>query len=82
MASAGSKVAELASKLYDACTSEFDPDHLFFQNDFLDLKVIPDNDVSLLLECAQSLVDQNLFRLLTKDGKLTWRLIDREDAEK
>lgn len=82
MPSAGSEVAELASKLYDACVSEFDPDHLFFQNDFINLNIIPKNDVSLLLECAQSLVDQNLFRLLQKDGKLTWRLIDRQDAEK
>ncbi|CAG8947405.1 unnamed protein product [Penicillium salamii] len=79
---AGPKVAELASKLYDTCVSEFDPDHLFYQNDFLNLKIIPGNDLALLLECAQSLVDQNLFRLLQKDGKLTWRLIDREDAEK
>ncbi|KAJ5213025.1 hypothetical protein N7449_000194 [Penicillium cf. viridicatum] len=82
MASAGSQVAELASKLYDACVNEFDSDHLFYQNDFLNLKVIPKNDVALLLECTQSLVNQNLFRLLQKDGKLTWKLIDREDAEK
>lgn len=82
MASAGSQVAELASKLYDACVNEFDSDHLFYQNDFLNLKVIPKNDVALLLECTQNLVNQNLFRLLQKDGKLTWKLIDREDAEK
>ncbi|KAJ5558035.1 RNA polymerase Rpc34 [Penicillium sp. DV-2018c] len=82
MASAGSQVSELASKLYDACVNEFSRDHLFYQNDFLNLKVIPKNDVSLLLECTQSLVNQNLFRLLQKDGKLTWKLIDREDAEK
>lgn len=82
MASAGSQVAGLASKLYDACVNEFDSDHLFYQNDFLNLKVIPKNDVALLLECTQSLVNQNLFRLLQKDGKLTWKLIDREDAEK
>lgn len=83
MASAGSRVTELAQKLYDACLENFDTDHLFYQNDLLSLGVIPKDDVALLLECTQSLVDQKLFRLhQDKNDRLTWKIISRKDAEK
>jgi DNA-directed RNA polymerase III subunit RPC6 len=86
MASAGSSggsVTELASKLYDACLSNFPIDHLFYQQDLLGLNIIPKNDLPLLLQCTQSLVDQKLLRLLQgKNDRLAWKLIPREDAEK
>lgn len=83
MASAGSRVAELAQKLYDACIEQFDEDHLFYQQDLLGLGVIPKGDVALLLQCTQSLVDQKLFRLLQdKNDRLAWKIISQEDAEK
>ncbi|KAJ5109412.1 hypothetical protein N7456_006087 [Penicillium angulare] len=83
MAAAGSSVKELASQLYDACADQFSTDHTFYQQDLLSLGVIPNDDLSLLLECAQSLVNQKLFRLLEAQNKrLVWRLVGREDAEK
>lgn len=83
MASAASRVTELAQKLYDACLENFDTDHLFYQHDLLSLGVIPKDDVALLLQCTQSLVDQKLFRLhQDKNDRLTWKIISREDAEK
>lgn len=83
MASVGSRVAELASKLYDACLDAFDTNHLFYQHDLLGLDVIPKGDVALLLECTQWLVDQKLFRLhQDKNDRLTWKIITREDADK
>lgn len=86
MASAGpsgSSVAELASQLYDKCVKGFPPDQLFYQQDLMGLGVIPKNDLALLLQCAQSLVDQKLFRLLQgKNDRLAWKVIAREDAEK
>ncbi|KAJ5929786.1 hypothetical protein N7454_006736 [Penicillium verhagenii] len=83
MAAAGSRVKELASQLYDACADQFEADHSFYQQDLLSVSVIPNNDVSLLLECAQSLVNQKLFRLLEGQNKrLVWRIVAREDAEK
>lgn len=83
MASEGSRVSELASKLYDACLNHFEPDHLFYQQDLLNLEVIPKNDLDLLMKCAQSLVDQKLLRLLQdRNGRLSWKIIPREDAEK
>lgn len=83
MASAGSDVAQLASKLYEACLNQFDSEHLFYQNDLRGLNVIPDGDIPLLLNCTQSLVDQKFFRLLQdKSDRLAWKVVPREDAEK
>ncbi|KAL2864933.1 RPC34 RNA polymerase subunit family protein [Aspergillus lucknowensis] len=86
MASAGTSggsVTELASRLYDACISQFSHDHLFYQQDLLGLEILPSNDLPLLLQCTQSLVDQKLFRLLQgKNDRLAWKIIPREDAEK
>lgn len=86
MASAGpsgGSVTELASSLYDACVSKFPADHNLSQQDLLGLDIIPKNDLTLLLQCTQSLVNQNLLRLLqTRNDKLAWKIIPREDAEK
>lgn len=85
MASAGSSgsASELASQVYEKCVNEYPPDKLFYQQDLLGLGIIPKNDIALLLQCAQSLVDQKLFRLLHgKNDRLAWKVIAREDAEK
>jgi DNA-directed RNA polymerase III subunit RPC6 len=74
---------ELASTLYARCLSDFQPNHLFYQQDLLSLGVIPNNDLGLLMKCAQSLVDQSLFRMLHgKDDRLAWNVITQADAEK
>lgn len=81
--SSGGSVTELAASLYDACLSKFPIDHVFYQQDFIGLDIVPNNDLPLLLQCTQSLVDQKLFRLLTgKNDRLAWKIIPREDAEK
>ncbi|EEH36392.1 DNA-directed RNA polymerase III subunit RPC6 [Paracoccidioides lutzii Pb01] len=74
---------ELASALYARCLSDFPPDHLFYQQDLLNLGIIPKNDLSLLMKCAQSLVDQSLMRILYgNDDRLAWKIIAQADAEK
>ncbi|PGH12437.1 hypothetical protein AJ79_04273 [Helicocarpus griseus UAMH5409] len=74
---------ELAASLYARCLSEFPPDHLFYQQDLLSLGVIPNNDLSLLMKCAQTLVDQSLMRMLMgSDERLAWKIIAQSDAEK
>ncbi len=81
MATTDSK--KLASALYTRCLSDFQPDHLFYQQDLLNLGVIPNNNIGLLMKCAQSLVDQSLFRMLHgKDDRLAWKVIAQADAEK
>jgi DNA-directed RNA polymerase III subunit RPC6 len=76
-------VAALASKLYEECRNKFSADHLFYQKDLLSLGVVPNDNLPLLVQCAQSLVDKKLLRLLSgKDGRLAWKIISQEDAEK
>ena len=84
MAATAPRVKELAAKLYDACRDQFDVDHSFFQEDLLSLNVIPPNDLPLLMQCAQSLVNDKLFRLheSTTSKRLVWKLVSRDDAEK
>ncbi|KAJ5389151.1 uncharacterized protein N7496_000219 [Penicillium cataractarum] len=78
-----SRVTEVASRLYDACLERFEADHLFYQQDLLALDVIPKGEIDLLLKCAQSLVDQKLFRLHQgANNRLAWKIISRDDAEK
>lgn len=76
-------IPDLAAKLYDECLNTFPADYFFYQQDLLGLGVIPKDDIAVLLQCAQSLVDQKLFRLHQgKNDRLAWKLISREDAEK
>jgi DNA-directed RNA polymerase III subunit RPC6 len=72
---------DLASALYEKCRSNYPPDYLFYQQDLVSLGVVPHNDLALLMRCAQSLVDQSLFRLLHgKDDRLAWKVVAQEDA--
>lgn len=74
---------ELAEVLYAKCSNEFPADHHFYQTDLVKLNVVPGNDIPLLLEVAQSLVNQNLLRLSHgKDDRLVWTVISKEDAAK
>lgn len=78
-----SGIGELVSQLYDACLESYDTNHLFYQQDFLSLDIIPKNDPQLLLKCTQQLVDQKLLRLhQDKNERLAWKIISREDADK
>ena len=76
-------MAAIASKLYEECRDKFSADHLFYQKDLLSLGVVPNDNLTILLQCTQSLVDKKLLRLLHgKDGHLAWKVISQEDAEK
>ena len=51
-------IPDLAARLYDECLNTFPADHLFNQQELLGLGVIPKDDIAVLLQCAQSLVNQ------------------------
>ncbi|KAL1976471.1 hypothetical protein VTN31DRAFT_2753 [Thermomyces dupontii] len=83
MATAGRSTEELASELYEQCQNKFSTAHLFYQEDLLNLGVIPNRNVELLLACVQYLVERNLFRMHEdRDNRLAWKLISQEDAER
>lgn len=73
----------IADALYAKCRNDFPADHLFYQTDLLKLGVIPGDNVGLLVEVAQSLVNQSLFRLSHgKDDRLVWQVVPKEEAAK
>ena len=74
---------ELALALYAKCASDFEPDHLFYQNDLMGLGVVSKNDLALLLECANILVGRHMFRVHEgREGRIAWKVIAQTDAEK
>ena len=72
---------ELKNALYARCASEEDG-KVFFQGDLLSYNIIPDNNVEKLLLYTQQLLNEGLFKLMTKDGKTCWRVVKRDDAAK
>ena len=74
------QIEELALHLYDQCANNHPSDHLFYQQDLIDLGVV--TDLGLLLDCTQYLVNQKLLRILQKNDRLAWKVITREDADK
>ena len=72
---------ELKNALYARCASE-DDGKVFFQSDLLSYNIIPDNNVEKLLLYTQQLLNEGLFKLMTKEGKTCWRVVKRDDAAK
>ena len=72
---------ELKNALYARCASE-DDGKVFFQGDLLSYNIIPDNNVEKLLLYTQQLLNEGLFKLMSKDGKTCWRVVKRDDAAK
>lgn len=72
---------ELKNALYARCASENDG-KVFFQSDLLSYNIIPGNDVEKLLAYTQQLLKEGLFKLMSKDGKICWRVVKRDDAAK
>ncbi|KAI5302888.1 34-kDa subunit of RNA polymerase III (C), partial [Ascosphaera atra] len=76
-----SGIQELSATLYARCL-EFPADHLFYQQDLLGLGVIPDNNLSMLMKCVQTLVGQSMLRMFHgKNERLAWKVVSQSDAE-
>lgn len=72
---------ELKHALYARCATQ-PADRVFAQQDLLAFDVIPDNDLKQLQACTTQLSKEGLLKMMTKDGKLCWRLVKKEDAAK
>ena len=72
---------ELKNALYARCATEADG-KVFFQSDLLSYNIIPDGNVEKLLSYTQQLLNEGLFKLMSKDGKTCWRVVRRDDAAK
>lgn len=77
------RIQEIADKIYTQCCEKFSASQLLYQRDILGLGLIPNKDLETLLQCTQTLVDQNRFRVYQdSDNRLAWKVIAAEDAEK
>ncbi|OKL60699.1 hypothetical protein UA08_04412 [Talaromyces atroroseus] len=74
---------DIANKIYGQCREKFSASQLIYQNDILNLGLIPNKNLEILLACTQILVNRNLFRVYQdSDNRIAWKLIAAEDAEK
>ncbi|KAL8688961.1 MAG: hypothetical protein Q9218_005253 [Villophora microphyllina] len=79
--SAGSSSLELKNALYARCAA-LPADTIFDQKALLNLNVIPNNELTLLLDCTQKLTQEGLFKLLSRENRACWRVVKKEDAQK
>ena len=70
---------ELKNALYAKCAN-LPAEQVFNQRDLFALGVIPDGDLSQLLECTRQLSKEGLFKLMTKDGTPCWKVVKKEVA--
>ncbi|TGO54278.1 hypothetical protein BOTNAR_0272g00040 [Botryotinia narcissicola] len=76
------KIAALKKVLYDECFESFEDNPTFFQDDLFELKVLPNDDVAMLLAVTQGLTNDKLFKVV-KDSQrgIGWKLRTQEEAK-
>ena len=79
--SAISSTKELKHALYARCASQ-SADRIFTQQDLLAFDVTPNGDLKQLQACTTQLSKEGLLKMMTRDGKLCWKLVKKEDAAK
>ena len=72
---------ELRNALYARCASS-EEGHVFNQDELLAFNIIPDNSIEQLLAYTRQLTKDGLFKLMTKDGKVCWKVVKKADAAK
>ncbi|KAL9043477.1 MAG: hypothetical protein Q9214_003340 [Letrouitia sp. 1 TL-2023] len=74
-------IVEMKNAIYARCAKQ-PAETIFSQSDILEMKIIPKNNLQLLLECTQRLTREGLFRLMTRRGRAVWKVVKREEAAK
>lgn len=72
---------ELRNALYARCAS-FEEGHVFDQDELLAFGIVPENSVEQLWAYTKQLAKDGLFKLMSKDGKVCWKVVKRADAVK
>ena len=72
---------ELKMALYARCAS-LDDGRVFDQEELLAFNIIPDNNVQQLLIHTQQLAKDGLFKVMSKDNKICWKVVKKADAAK
>lgn len=74
-----SSIVELKNALYATCAS-LPGNETFDQNELLEMGTIPNRDVGLLQECTSLLIKEGLFKLMTRNGRVCWRVVKQANA--
>ena len=72
---------ELKMALYARCAS-LDEGRVFDQDELLSFKIIPDDSVQQLLVHTRQLAKDGLFKVMTRDNKICWKVVKKADAAK
>lgn len=72
---------ELKMALYAQCAS-LDEGRVFDQDELLAFNIVPDNDVRQLLVHTKQLAKDGLFKVMSKDNKICWKVVKKADAAK
>ena len=73
-------LTELRDQVYERCLQK--PIQNYSQIDILKFGLIPNNNANTLLGIIQSLMDENLMKVMTQDNIPSWRAVPKEEAEK
>ena len=80
--SSPSRYTLIADALYDYCRANHASDTLLVQEHLLKPDIIPNKDLSILVQSCQYLVDQHLFKTHEiKGGGIGWKVVAIESAE-
>jgi len=72
---------ELKMALYTRCAS-LEHDLVFNQDELLAFNIIPDNNLDQLLVYTKQLAKDGLFKVMQKDGRICWKVVNKSDAAK
>jgi DNA-directed RNA polymerase III subunit RPC6 len=84
MASSKAEIAAWKEELYAACIpfTKDNPRLVFRQADLFDLDIVPNNDIQTLLNVAQQLLDEKLFKAVHDIHGIGWILRTVDEAKK
>ena len=72
---------ELKMALYARCAN-LEEGRVFDQDELLSFGLIPDNSIQDLLLHTRQLAKDGLFKIMTKDNKICWKVVKKADAAK
>lgn len=72
---------ELQMALYTRCAS-MEAGLVFNQDELLAFNIIPDNSLGQLLVYTKQLAKDGLFKVMQKDGRICWKVVNKSDAAK
>lgn len=78
------EIAALKDEVYEACVpiAKDNPRIVLRQADILDLDIIPNGNLQTLLDVAQSLLNEKLFKVVHDTDGMGWKLRTVDEAKK